>query len=386
MSPGDGTHRSALLLAVVALACLSAGCVALPDEGVSQDHLEDRFAETEPPEAVAATVEVTETVDGEVTTHTETVWLRADGTSRIETAEDGAEMVIINDGSERYFHDREANSVWSYELDSTATSSLEGLYEQPERYVESYDVTDIEETTVDGRDAYRVVFDPPANETIDRSISVRLGPDEYVLPLETSEVDTAERSADRVELWLDQETMFPVKHAIAGDGIELETAYRSLSLDEALEEGLFDPPETDDGADSEEFVLPTITHHESVAEADAAAPFSVAEPEADVLSDGVELEEISQYEFHDEDRTQVTLSYRNGDGDSIAVTTSDGQRQFATGGDPVAVGNATGTIAHTDEGTELQWSCDNLYYSVFAGDGYESETAISIGESVSSAC
>ncbi|WP_440765481.1 LolA family protein [Natronorubrum sp. DTA7] len=386
MSPSDATHQSVLLLVVVALACLSAGCVALPDEGVSQDHLEERFAETEPPESAAATVEITETVDGEVTTHTETVWLRADGASRIETTEDGAEMVIVNDGSERYFHDREADSVRSYEIDSTARSYLEGLYEQPERYVESYDVTEIEETTVDGHEVYRVEFDPPANETIDRSISVQLGSDEYVLPLETSEVDTAERSADRVELWLDQESMFPVKHAIAGDGIELETAYRSLSLDEPLEEGLFEPPETEDGSDAEEFVLPTITHHESVSEADAAAPFSVAEPGTGALPEGVELEEISQYEFHDENRTQVTLSYRDGNGNSIAVTTSDGQRQFATGGDPVAVGNATGTLAHTDEGTELQWSCDGLYYSVFAGNGYESETAVSIGESAKPVC
>ncbi|WP_436343178.1 LolA family protein [Natronorubrum sp. FCH18a] len=386
MSPSDATHRSALLLVVVALACLSAGCVALPDEGVSQDHLEDRFAETEPPEELAATVEVTETVDGEVTTHTETVWLRADGTSRIETTEDGSEMVIVNDGSERYFHDREADTVRSYEIDSNATPYLEALYEQPERYVEAYDVTDIEETTVDDRDTYHVTFDPPANETIDRSISVQLGPDEYVLPLETSEVDTAERSADRVELWLDRETMFPVKHSIAGDGIELETTYRALSFDEPLDEALFEPPEADDGSEPDEFVFPTITNHESVDEADAAAPFTVAEPETDALPAAVELEEISRYEFHDENRTQVTLSYRNGDGDSVAVTTSDGQRQFAIGGQSIDVGNATGTIVHTDEGTELQWSCDGLYYSVFAGGGYGSETATAIGESLPTEC
>ncbi|WP_319633691.1 LolA family protein [Natronorubrum aibiense] len=202
---------------------LLAGCVAVPTDGPSQAHLEDQLADTEPPDEMTATVEISETIDGETTQRTETVWLRSDGTSRIETTANGSEQVIVSDGTDRYVHDLERDTIRSYERDSDARSLLEGLYAQPERYVDAYDVTALEETRFDGRDVYHVAFEPPANETIERSVGVQVGQTEYVFPLEIAEAGPDERSADRVELWLDRETLFPVKHTIAGDGIELTT-------------------------------------------------------------------------------------------------------------------------------------------------------------------
>ncbi|SIS05727.1 LolA family protein [Natronorubrum thiooxidans] len=382
-------HTPIRIAAALFLTVVLAGCVAVPDAGPSQAHLEDQLADTEPPDEFAATVDVRETVDGETTQHTEAVWLRADGTSRIETADNGSELVIVSDGSDRYIHDLERDTIRSYERDPDARSLLEGLSAQPERYLDAYDVTGLEETQVNGRDVYHVEFEPPANETIERSVGVRVGQTEYVFPLETSETGPYERSADRVELWLDRETLFPVKHTIAGDDIELTTTYRNLSIDGGLDDDLFEPPTVaeDSDADETEFVFPTIDQYDTIADAEAAAPFAVAEPSADALPDAVAFDGASSYEFHDEDRRQVSLFYRNGGGESVTVTTSDGPRAFATDGDSVSVGEATGTLETTEQGTELQWSCDGLYYSVFVSDEYgDAELALVVSESLGLEC
>ncbi|ELY43365.1 LolA family protein [Natronorubrum sulfidifaciens] len=387
MRVSDLDHIPLRLTAVLFLTVVLAGCVAVPDAGPSQAHLEDRLAETEPPEEMTATVEISETIDGETTQRTETVWLRADGTSRIETTANGSELVIVSDGTDRYVHDLERDTIHSYERDPDA-SLLEGRFAQPERYLDAYDVTALEETQFDGQDAYRVAFEPPANETIERSASVLIGQTEYVFPLETADADPDERSADRVELWLEQETLFPVKHTIAGDGIELTTTYRNLSIDGGLEDDLFEPPTAaDDDTDETEFVFPTIDQYDTVADAEAAVPVAVAEPSADALPDAVSFDGASSYEFHDEDRTQVSLFYRNEAGESVTVTTSDGPRAFATDGDSVSVGEATGTLETTEQGTELQWSCDGLYYSVFVSDAVgDAEGAVAVGESFDLEC
>ena len=381
-------HIPLRVAAALFLTVVLAGCVAVPDAGLSQDSLEDQLADTEPPDALSATVEINETIDGETSQRTETVWLRADGTSRIETTANGSEQVIVNDGTDRYVHDLERDAIRSYERDPDA-SFLEGLYAQPERYLDAYDVIALEEVQFDGQDTYRVEFEPPANETIERSVGVQVAQTEYVFPLETTEVDPDERSADRVELWLEQETLFPVKHTVAGDGIELTTTYRNLSIDGGLADDLFEPPTVadDDGADETEFAFPTIDQYDTVADAETAAPFAVVEPSADALPDAVAFDGASSYEFHDEDRRQLSLFYRNEDDESVTVTTSDGPRAFATDGGSVTVGDATGTLETTKQGTELQWSCDGLYYSVFVSDALgDADVALAVGESLSLEC
>ncbi|MFA9426685.1 outer membrane lipoprotein carrier protein LolA [Natronorubrum sp. A-ect3] len=381
-------HVPLRVAAALFLTVVLAGCVAVPDAGLSQDSLEDQLNDTEPPDELSATVEISETIDGETSQRTETVWLRADGTSRIETTTNGSEQVIVSDGTDRYIHDLERDAIRSYERDPNAKSLLEGLSAQPDRYLDAYDVTALEEVQFDGQDAYRVEFEPPANETIERSVGVQVAQTEYVFPLETTEADPDERSADRVELWLEQETLFPVKHTIAGDGIELTTTYRNLSINGGLADDLFEPPTAaDNDTDETEFVFPTIDQYDTVADAEAAAPFAVAEPSADALPDAVSFDGASSYEFHDKDRRQVSLFYRSEAGESVAVTTSDGPRAFATDGDSVSVGETTGTLEATEQGTELQWSCDGLYYSVFVSDAVgDAEDAIVVGESLGFEC
>ena len=131
--------------------------------------------------------------------------------------------------------------------DSNATDThyLSFKYAELERYVEEYAITSAEETTVDGRDAYRVVFDPPADETIERSISIAIGDTEYVLPLETSDIDESEY-AEHVELHTDRERLFPLRYHVESDGVELTMEYTDVTFDEEIPDDrfAFDPPES----------------------------------------------------------------------------------------------------------------------------------------------
>ncbi|RQG87009.1 outer membrane lipoprotein carrier protein LolA [Natrarchaeobius halalkaliphilus] len=393
MSPNTPARRFVVPLLVLGTIFLLAGCVAVPgDDGLETD-LEQRFASEGPPDEIAATLEVRSSIDGETTVREENVWYRTDGTSRVEST-DGTHVVVV-DGQSRWSHDSETGSVQRLEIDPNQPSILDGLYTQQTRYVESdrYTLTEREETTIEGRETYRLVFDPPENETVERSVDVLVGDTEYVIPLETSERDIEDRGIERIEIWLDKETLFPVRHHLDGDEIELETTYRNLAVEPGLEDDLFefDPStvsgigdgengETSEDDAVEEIALPVIDHHETVEAATEAVPFAVAEPDRSSLPETVERDGIRSYEFPDENRTQVSLFYRDEDG-TVSVTTSDGPREFAADGTEITVETATGRIEETDQGTELEWSCDGRHYSVFAADSFADGTALEIAES-----
>ncbi|TYT63001.1 LolA family protein [Natrialba swarupiae] len=395
--PSSPRYRRSLPIVVLVVALLTAGCVAVPGDSVTGEEIADRLENDEVPSEVSATLEVRTVVDGETTQYEEDVWLREEGTTRIET---GDGDLIVSDGDRRWHHEPETDSVQYIEVDPDSQSMLEGLYGQQERYLtdDSYALSDVEETTLDGRETYRLAFDPPEDETIERSIDVLVGDTEYTVPLETSEHDVENRHAERVEVWLDRETLFPVSHRVVGDSAELETTYTDLEIEPGLEDDLFefDPSsesdeangEIDDGGDGDEFeaiVLPSIEEFESVDEADETVSFPVGAPDPDALPDGVERNGVSRYEFPDENRTQVSVFYRGANG-TVSTTTSDGPRTFATGGESIEIGTATGSIATTDEGTELQWSCEDRYYSVFADDAFGDDVAVDLAESIADGC
>ncbi|AEH39169.1 LolA family protein [Halopiger xanaduensis] len=391
MAPNFAGTRAIPAAIAVLFAVLLAGCVAVPSTGVSDASLETRITEATPPAELAATVEINHTIDGETTTVREDVQFRADGASRIET---GDGVVIVSNGSTRWQYDRDADTAQRLEVDPNASSFLEGVYAHQQRYVERYEIESIEETTIDGRETYRVAFDPPANESIGRSVTVLVGDTEYAIPLQRDggDVDGADRSTETVAVWFDQDHLFPVKHRVAGESVSLETTYRNLTVDPGFDDDRFEfePPTDENGSESvDEIALPSIESYETVDAAADAVPFSVAEPSAATVPDALALDEITSYEFPDEERKQVSLSYR-GDGETITVTTSDGPRLFARGGDNVSIGDATGTIADTDEGTELEWSCGgattngDLYYSIFVSDGLADDRhlALEIGRAL----
>lgn len=244
MSQPDRTLVSVLAVVVI-VTVLGAGCVALSGEDTTESAFEDRLEAADAPETVTATLEVTVEVDGERETITEPVWLSADGTSRVGDLETGSEYVRVDDGEYVRQYDAEADAATVRPSNATDTHYLAFTYAEQKRYAEEYETVSVEETTTDGHDAYHVVFDPPPDETIERSISIAIGDTEYVLPLETTAVDDAVY-ADRVELETEQDRLFPLSYYVEADGVELTIEYTDVEFDAELDEELFtfEPPES----------------------------------------------------------------------------------------------------------------------------------------------
>ena len=244
--------RSRLALAVVlGIAVVSAGCVGVPggeptgpSETTTATTFEEDLESADPPATVTATLEVTLEANGDRETFTEPVWLRADGASRIGDVDAGSEFVMVDDGDRRWQYDVTDETV-SVSDSTASTDYLAYTYAELEETVEEYAIATVEETTVDGREAYRVVLDPPADETIERSISIAIGDTEYVVPLETSEVD-ASTDADRVELRTDREHLFPLEYYAETDEFELTVRYTDVAFDEEIDDDrfAFEPPES----------------------------------------------------------------------------------------------------------------------------------------------
>ncbi|EMA44660.1 LolA family protein [Halobiforma nitratireducens] len=408
MSPTFDRRRLALPLLVLVLAVLVAGCVAIPTADEPRE-LADRLADVEPPDEIDATLEVRHEIDGETTTSVEDVQFRTDGALRIEPGGDDARPLVVSDGQQRWQYDHETNAVHRMELDPDAPSFLDGVYAQQEEYVDRYELEEFEETTIEGRDAYRVAFDPPADEPIDRSVSVLIGETEYVIPIERDgdsedELTAGDRTAETVEVWVDEQHLFPIKHRVAGDGVALETTYSDLEFEPGIPDDrfAFEPPSEEpngteggdgdgesEGGDEDviDVSFPSITYHETIDEADDAVPFPIAEPPAETLPETVALDTVRTDEYPDENREHAQLAYR-GNGTTVLVTTSDGPGLLLADGDDVQVGDTEGTIADTPEGTELDWRCEDgeteLYHSVFVGDEVDDHRALAleIGEEI----
>lgn len=232
-------------LIVLALVVVSTGCVSVPGstEPTPAESLESDIEAAEPPRSVTGTLTLSVTGDGQRTAYTGPVWLRDDGRSRIGTDGDG-EFVRVDDGDRVWRYDADAGEGRVHDSRS-AKGLLAFKYAEQRRYFDEYAVTEIEETRVDGRAAYHVTFDPPTDETIERSVSVIVGETEFLLPLETAEKPT-DRPADRVELWIERDRQFPVRFRAEGDGFTLSIEYSDLSFDDGIpdERFEFEPPDS----------------------------------------------------------------------------------------------------------------------------------------------
>ncbi|AHG00873.1 hypothetical protein HALLA_10410 [Halostagnicola larsenii XH-48] len=382
---------SPLVLIAVVLVVLTAGCAGLVGENdVPGEQLSQELNTTEPPETLFATVETTTTTTdsngSETESLTETVWLRDDGTSRTEagenhSSEEDGGYIVVNDGEQVWYQDTESGSVTSYETQTNDSSRLERIYAEQERYFDRFEVRSVNETTIDGRQAHRVVFEPPRNETVDRSIDIMIEETTYRIPLETSLENVSGDQPDEIVIAFDAETMFPLQYEMASPSAEFSVTYENVSFNDPLDDELFEfePP-----ADSEpdDIVLPETADYDSVDDADAAVNFSVSTPDNDTIPSGFELESVSGTTYPDEDRTQVTQSYRDDDDRSIRVAIGDGPRSIPVEGSSVSVDGVDGTIAETEQGTELEWERDEHYYHLFADEDLSEETVLEIAESL----
>lgn len=366
----------------LALACLvaSAGCTGLlgtGDEDPAAD-LAERVEAADAPTAMAAIQETTSASPDGTTTSTERVWLREDGKSRTE-AVDGS-YVIVDDGETVRHLDTETNATTSLDVQSTEESRIERLHAEGQRHLEELEATSVEETTVDGRSARRVTFDPPTDD-LERSIDLLVGDTTYRIPLADSPDPPEYSDIERIEVIYDDETSFPLAYRLDAGEESFAITYEDATFDYDIDDERFEFEPLDE-APIEEIILPSIEAFDDVTDADASVPFPVAEPAAETLPDGADLRGITREEYPDENRTQVVLSYRTGDDAGVRVTTSDAPRGYVTDGDAVVVGDATGRLERTDQGTKLEWACDGLHYSIFADQAFPTETALAVGESI----
>ncbi|SEH12157.1 Outer membrane lipoprotein-sorting protein [Natronorubrum sediminis] len=235
------TDRASTVVVVVVLAVtvVGAGCVSFSGSDPLESEFTDDVESAEPPETMSATLEVEIELEGERETISEPVWIADDGTSRIGDLDDGSDFLRVDDGDSVWYYDGETETATSRDSNATAHTYFSFVYDEQDRYAEEYELTDVEETTSDGDDAFRADFDPPSNETIDRSIGVSVGNTEYILPFETSDVDGTH--ADSVELVTDDEYHFPLEYHVQDDdrSLEVSITYTDVTFDEELADDRF---------------------------------------------------------------------------------------------------------------------------------------------------
>lgn len=369
-------------LSIVVLVVLAAGCVTLPGNGngatLTESELEAQLEDAEPPSAATATLVTERAADGESETYTETIWMRDDGAFRSETA-DGA-FRNVNDGERSWFYDVEADRVTVLDSNRTPDSHFDYLYDTQRQYFEELDVAAIEESTVDGRETYHVTFVPPRRDSVDSEITVLVGNTEFVVPLETSEADRPDDDvAEQIDVWIDRETLFPVKQRLEGDQMDRTWTYTDLSFGDDIDDERFEfePPED---AVVEQGVHPYGQPVETIADAEAGTNLTVDEPTH--LPGGLERDsiEIASYVFGD--AMSATVRYADDDRRTILVSTTTVTRLPGGAGNPVSVGEKSATKIESEFGTRLEWPCDGQTTYVFATEEFDAETTLEVAESI----
>ncbi|QSW98517.1 LolA family protein [Haloterrigena alkaliphila] len=367
-----------------------AGCLSVGDdgEGTTDADLEARLADLDRPETMIATVETTVERDGTTTTTTDEITARLTGETYVEGRNDDRTFRNVDDGERAWFHDLERNRVAVMDSEMSGESHIEYLYGETTTYFDQLEARVGGEATLDGRSVYRVRFDPPPSETVERSIGVLVGNTEFVIPLETEEREDSElqQSVERIDVWFDRETLFPVKQVVETDEADFDAVSTSLSLNEPVDDELFayEPP-----ADAlvEEHVFPYLERYESPADAEAAAGVEMAEPTH--VPERFERAGAAVVDYpYANDLREVSGRYA-GDasvGESIRIGACNGPRPFALEGETVTVDGVSGTIVESDLGTIVEWACEERTYYVFATATVDRETALSVAESVEVDC
>ena len=413
----DPVPVSTVLLSLVAVLALTAGCLAVPaaDETPSAAELEAEIDAAEPPQMASATLESTHVTDDGTATYEEEIWMHADGRTAVETTTgDGARHTNVDDGEYAWFYDHEADRVTVLDSERTGESHFDYLYDEQRRYFEELEVTAIEAATVDGRETYHVTFEPPRDTADERTITVLVGDTEYVVPLgsgdeagdEPSDASAEEGAAtagdpgmppvERIDVWIDRETLFPVKQELATDGAERSWTYANLSFGDDVDDERFEfePP-----ADAvvEQDVHPVGTPFETVDEAAAAANVSVAEPTA--LPDDLERADVEAAEYFFEDVSEVTIRYTGDGADAGAGDAADRLLVYAVSSPPrpqeygedgrsesVTIGDESATLVDSEFGTQLAWTCEERGYYLFGTEAVEPETVVDAAESIDADC
>lgn len=364
-------------LVLTVLVVLAAGCVSLPGDErgptPAPAQLEERVSDAEPPRTATATL-VTER--GDTVAYRERMWMRADGATRTETTD--GRYRNVDDGDRTWFYDARADRVTVLDANHTPDSHLSYVYDMQRRYFDRLDVTAVESATVDGRETHHVTFRPPRDETVDAKITVLVGNTEFVIPLETSEAETDDETPTRIDVWIDRETLFPIKQTVETAAGERTWTYADVSFGDAIDDERFEfePPAN---ATVVQDVHPYGRQVESIAAAESETNRPVAEPTH--LPAALERESVRVAPSLD-DGTSAIVEYAADDGRSIVVSTAADSRLHDDGGESVAIGDASATKVETRFGTQLEWECGEQVVYLFATEGFDAETALAVAESI----
>lgn len=372
-----------LILVVVLVGCMGVTGDADPD-------VETQVQKAEPPNELAATLETEVTGEGVEIEISEDVWLRADGTSRSESELNGTSYVTVNDGEQVWTHEVDKNRVRVHDAEEPFGDRLGAVYEAQREMFDALEVNETTETTIEGHDVYHVVLEPPSNESIGKSIDVTVGETVYAIPVESTDDSASDDGSlldeepERLEYWLDTEYLFPVKYQFETDSTVFEMTYTDVEFepDPPLSDDMFefDVPEN---ATVEEVDLPDRRAYEDLEEAEAAVGFDLTEPS---IPDGYEREQISVATYEEDDRTQVMLSYADGDDGHITIEFTDDPERVQRDGEPVDIGTVTGTYDRLETPAvdvhNVAWTCDDVGYYVGTTVDVDRETLLEIGAEI----
>lgn len=359
----------------------------------TEAEFKERLESADQPESVYGAIETELTGgDGETVTFSQEVWFRDDGVARYEVAgEDGWTVVV--DGEQLWQYAPAEEHVVVQDSPEQATPNLDETERWVQDLIESFDIEEVSETTVEGHETYHVVLEPPGGEgeEVDQSVLDALrepfpghsdGGDRT--DGDDIELDEFGTAVERAELWLDRTHMYPARASVEDEEGTLEWVYRNLTFEEVPDETFtFEPPEN---ATVEELERPDTETVETIEEADDSVPFDIVEPT--VVPDGYEFEGATILEYEQEMRTAVALTYHRSIDLSIGLIITDEpfDEPFDFGRDrqDVEVDGQPGTYV-TDDLVEfhmLHWECGDLHYIAEAYMDVDRATLFEMAESV----
>lgn len=224
-----------------------------------------------------------------------------------------------------------------------------------------------------------------ANVTVDGTKTV-LDRDTYVLSY-SEDPDDAVGDPESGTLYLDQETLYPLKQELAvddetGGGVAV---FEEATFDPELDDDLFEFEPPADGQPLDDIEEPTF---DTIAAADNHVPFDVVEPEppANITVDGVEVTETLT-------DTRLTIDYENETADtggfvsplSVVITDNPTEVFFGVEEETREVADQEVTVfAFEDDAVattaQVVWESDGLEYTV--GGTLSEAELVAVAESI----
>lgn len=401
------SHFVSTPLAIILAVSLVAGAIYVggfgADEPDSDKLVKDVLDGSDGFETITGTrhKEIVTQNDGNVsvTSVTEKVWLRPPDQQRREIiSSDGYQDVtagdvrVINGSTLQWYWTEGERMVvddeWEPDVGQFDVRHAEEDYET------EYVGTD----TVAGRETHVVEITPSDNSSVQAALTLHVGDND----LDVTTVTVADANETNVSYtttwWIDTETGYPLKERIESNANTWSrnrtTVYQEVTFDAEIPDERFtiNPP---DGT----FVYapPEPLRIETVAEADEAAPFAVAEPRVPERFDldyvdgsklrvlnGTTFRGINASEF--DGKVMIRLHYRDGNasGDAVWFKITDGPPTYTE--DMIVtedVGDIDGAVVDMARGQTLIYYCDDVRYEItpFIDRDDTVEVAIDIAES-----